>query len=216
MKCCTKSPRPSVGAWKPVVQDVVMALGCGLIAMTAMFTNLSYGLPLLYHPDEALKVEFVTGIPLGKLPADFLHPHFMLYFGVPFALAGQLVGVSVHLAARAAVASLGVATVVLLFFVGRMLAGRMVGVAAALFYATAPLVVVAAHDFKEDIPLAFWLTVQLLFLVRYLRDARSRDLFFSALALGGAMGTKYTGGAASALLVGAVLVGQTSVRRWKA
>jgi len=204
---------------KPLLsaRGLVLLTGCGLIAAVAMFTNLSYGLPLWYHPDEILKVDFVEGIPQGKLPTDFLHPHFMLYFGVPFVLLGKLVGAAPHLAARAAVASLGVATVCLLFVVGNTLAGRMAGFAAALFYATAPLAVVTAHDFKEDIPLAFWLTVQILFLVRYLQGegARPRDLYLSALALGGAMGTKYTAFAAAPLLVGAVLLGPTSGRHWK-
>ncbi len=182
-----------------------------------MFTNLSYGLPLFYHPDEPLKLELMEGIPQGKLPADFRHPHFMLYFSVPFVLAGKLFGVPSHLAARAAVATLGVATVCLLCRVGSLLGGRTAGLAAALFYATAPLAVITAHDFKEDIPLAFWQTLQLLFLVRYLQEGgRPRDLYLSAFALGGAIGTKYTGLTASALQFGAGLLGPRSGRRWRA
>ncbi len=195
--------------------DVALALACGLVAAVAMFANLSYGLPLQYHPDEGLKVELVMRIPQWRVPIYFAHPHFMLYFAVPFALTGKLIGVSPHLAARASVAFLGVATACLLFFIGKALAGRAAGVAAALVFATAPLVVVPAHDFKEDIPLAFWLTVQLFFLVRYLQGERLRDLYISAIALGGAMGTKYTGFVAAALLAGGVLVGPSSGRRWK-
>lgn len=210
-----ESAPPITPGAEPLAGDVWLAVGCGLVATIAMFANLSYGLPLLYHPDEHLKVELVTRIPQWRVPVYFAHPHFMLYFGLPFVLVGQLIGVAPHLAARASVASLAVATTCLLFLIGRGLAGRAAGVVAALAFATAPLAVVAAHDFKEDITLAFWLTVQLLFLVRYLRTASPRDLYLSAVALGGAVGTKYTGFAASALLVGAVLIGPPAGRRWR-
>jgi hypothetical protein len=180
-----------------------------------MFANLSYGLPLAYHPDEARKLQLAAELAQGNLPRFFAHPHFMLNVSIPFMLAGKGIGLSPHLGARAAVASLGVATVVLLYFVGRSVAGRVGGVVAALFFATAPLAVIAAHDFKEDIPLAFWLTIQLLFLVRYLRGARPRDLYLAAASLGGAVGTKYTGVAAALLVIGCVLFGPATERRWQ-
>jgi hypothetical protein len=180
-----------------------------------MFANLSYGLPLVYHPDEARKLQLLTDLAQGHFPRFFAHPHFMLNFSAPFMLAAKGLGLYPHLGARAAVAFMGVATVVLLFFVGKSVGGQIAGVAAALFFATAPLAVIAAHDFKEDTPLAFWLTIQLLFLVRYLKGARPRDLYLAAAALGGAVGTKYTGVAAALLLAGCVLFGPERERRWQ-
>ena len=198
-----------------LARTVPVLLGCGLVAAVAMFTNLSYGLPLYYHPDEPIKAMSAVELVRGRIPWRFNHPHFMLFFSAPFLYLGKGMGVHPILAARAAVATLGVATVCLLFVIGRSLAGWTAGVAAALIYATAPLAVVAAHDFKEDIPLAFWLTVQLYFLVRYLRGARSRDLFLAAVALGASVGTKYTGLIAAPMLVGAVALGPAPDRRWK-
>lgn len=188
--------------------------GCGLIATVVMFTNLSYGLPYYYHPDEPIKAMSAVELVRGRIPPRFNHPHFMLFFTAPFLYLGQHLGVHAILAARAAVATLGVATVCLLFVIGRMLAGRIAGFAAALIYATAPLAVVAAHDFKEDIPLSFWLTVQLFFLIRYLRSAHPRDLLLAAVAFGASVGTKYTGLIAAPLVVGAALLGRRSERRW--
>ncbi len=195
--------------------SVAMPLACALIAASLMYGNLSYGLPFYYHPDEPYKAVSAVGVTRGTVPPRFNHPQFMLLFSVPFLSGGGALGAHPLLAARAAVATLGVATVCLLYVVGRALAGPVAGVAAALLYATAPLAVVAAHDFKEDIPLAFWLTVQLFFLVRYLRGARSRDLFLAAAALGGAVGAKYTGLIAVPLLGGAVWWGPASGRRGK-
>lgn len=195
--------------------SIILACACCLVAAYLMYSNLSYGLPLYYHGDEPYKAVSAVELARGSVPSRFNHPQFMLFFSVPFLRVGASLAVHPLLAARAAVATLGVATVFLLFLVGKSLAGRMTGFAAALFYATAPLAVVAAHDFKEDIPLAFWLTVQLLFMVRHLRGARSSDLFLAAVALGGAMGTKYTGLIGAPLLVGSVFLGPARDRWWK-
>lgn len=200
----------SISSWSLVIVAV-----CLLVAAYLMTANLSYGLPLFYHPDESIKILAAVKLAHGDIPARFNHPHFMLFFSYPFLHAGWALGIHPLLAGRAAVATLGIATVGLLFGVGRYLGGPLAGAAAAILYATAPLAVVAAHDFKEDIPLAFWLTLQLLFVVRYLRHAQPRDLFLGAAALGGAIGTKYTGLLAAPLLVGAVLGGPIADRRWR-
>ena len=209
------SGAPQAAAAEPFAWTLSLTLACGLLAAYLMCTNLSYGLPFVYHPDEARKLQLAAELAQGNLPRFFAHPHFMLTFSIPFILAGKGIGLLPHLGARAAVASLGVATAILLFFIGRSVAGRIGGVGAAFFFATAPLAVIAAHDFKEDIPLAFWLAVQLLFLIRYLKGARPRDLYLAAAALGGAVGTKYTGLAATLLLAGCVLFGPATERRWQ-
>lgn len=195
--------------------SLAIVIVCGLVAAFLMYRNLSYGLPLYYHPDEPVKAMAAVNLARGTIPPRFYHPHFMLLFSAPFLYTGWALGIHPLLAARAAVATLGIATVGLLYGVGRYLAGPLAGAAAAILYATAPLIVVAAHDFKEDIPLAFWLTLQLLFLVRYLRHGRPRDLFLGAVAMGGAIGTKYTGLLAAPLLAGAVFAGPIADQRWR-
>ncbi|MCI0407061.1 MAG: glycosyltransferase family 39 protein, partial [Acidobacteria bacterium] len=203
-------PEPIARRW------VALALvGCAVVAAYLMLTNLTYGLPFYYHPDEGGKLMAAAGLLRARAPTEFNHPHFMLLFSTPFIYVAERLGAHPLLGARAAVATLGVATVCLLFVVGRVLAGPPAGLAAALLYATAPLAVIAAHDYKEDIPLAFWLTVQLLFLVRYLRAAHARDLLLAAGALGIAIGTKYTGAIGVPLLIGAAWFGPAPDRKWK-
>jgi 4-amino-4-deoxy-L-arabinose transferase-like glycosyltransferase len=190
-------------------------LACALIAAYLMYSGLSYGLPLYYHPDEPRKAVAAFKLAHGAVPDRFNHPQFMLVFSAPFIHIGKALDIHPLLAGRAAVATLGVATVCLLYWVGSMLGGPLAGSAAALLYATAPLAVVAAHDFKEDVPLAFWLSLQLLFLVRYIRNGGSRDLYLAALAVGGAVGTKYTGLMGIPLLAVGFLWGSASHRRWE-
>jgi hypothetical protein len=185
----------------------LLVIGCGVVAAAGMFKNLSYGLPFYYHPDEVGKLFNVKALLGGAVGADFRHPHFMLFFSLPFIYVGEILGGGPFLLlfARASVATLGVATVCLLFYTGRMLAGTWAGLSSALVFATAPLAVVAAHDFKEDIPLAFWLTLQTFFFLRYLRHERARDLWFAAVAVGVSVGTKYTALLSLLLLIGVVV-----------
>jgi hypothetical protein len=185
----------------------LLVLACGLVAAALMFKNISYGLPFYYHPDEVGKLFNVKALVDRAAAPDFRHPHFMLFFSLPFLYVGKALGADPFLLlfARASVATLGVATVCLLFFTGRLLAGTLAGLSSALLFAAAPLAVVAAHDFKEDIPLAFWLTLQIFFLIRYLRDERARDLWFAAVAVGVAIGTKYTGLLSVPLVIGVIL-----------
>jgi hypothetical protein len=202
--------------WSPsFIGSLATMLACGLIAAYLMYSDLSYGLPLYYHPDEPRKAMAAFKLAHGNVPDRFNHPQFMLAFAAPFIHIGGALGAHPLLAGRAAVATLGVATVCLLYWVGRMLAGPLAGSAAALLYATAPLVVVAAHDFKEDIPLAFWLTLQLLFLIRYIQQGSLRNLYLAALAVGGAVGTKYTGLIGIPLLAAGLLWGPASHHRWE-
>lgn len=202
--------------WSPAfVGPLAAMLACVLIAAYLMYSDLSYGLPLYYHPDEPRKAMAAFKLAHGTVPDRFNHPQFMLMFTAPFIHIGKALDAHPLLAARTAVATLGVATVCLLYWTGTMLGGPWAGSAAALLYATAPLTIVAAHDFKEDIPLAFWLSLQLLFLIRYIRDGGVRDLYLAALAVGGALGTKYTGLIGVPLLAVAFLLRPASDRRWE-
>ncbi|HEY3305691.1 MAG TPA: glycosyltransferase family 39 protein [Candidatus Binatia bacterium] len=202
----------------PAWLTFLLVVGCALVAAATMFPNLSYGLPFYYHPDEVAKLFNVKALLGGAAEPDFRHPHFMLFFSLPYLYAGKILGADPFLLlfARASVATLGAATVCLLFFTGRFLAGPLAGLSSALIFATAPLAVVAAHDFKEDIPLAFWLTLQTFFLLRYLRRERARDLWFAAVAVGIAVGTKYTALLSLPLLIGVVVCRRKEgKRRWQ-
>jgi len=155
-------------------------------------------------------------------PDYFKHPAFLLYTVAASGWAAHLVsgqaltGPTFCTAGRSWVGLLGGLTVLLTFLLtreaagGRFLSGEggpggtqaarhrqnlmqdAAGLLAALFLAVSPLHVVISHYIKEDVPLALWSTLALVFYVRLARDGRRRDYLLATFVTGLALATKYS------------------------
>ncbi|MEW6439761.1 MAG: glycosyltransferase family 39 protein [bacterium] len=236
--CAEETARAAAGAHARLLQEAVFiatrALLCiCLVAVLAgalwlRVENNGFGLPHAYHPDEPLKVKAIDGLLHGGGPSafDYFHHPFLLLLSTLLALAvRELAGpaqgdslVSIQVAGRTAVALYGTATVLLVFFVARDVAGRLLrpaasgeretsgsqrsgavlladlaGVLAASILAVLPLHVACSHYIKEDVPLAFWVTLSAWYSARVARDGRRRDYILAALSAGLAVSTKYVG-----------------------
>jgi hypothetical protein len=144
-----------------------------ILAAWLRWSGLSFGLPAVYNPDEVAIMSRTLAFATGDLnPHNFLYP--TLYFYVLFAWVGASFVVSwiggatpsldafqtqffvdptaVYLAGRALGVACGVATVALVFVLGRRLFGARSGLAAALFLAVAPTSVRDSHYVKHDVP----------------------------------------------------------------
>jgi 4-amino-4-deoxy-L-arabinose transferase-like glycosyltransferase len=93
----------------------------------------------------------------------------------------------------------GLATVVLVFELGRLLYGRRAGAVAAVLMALMPYHVVVSRQVLLDGPQTFFLTLTLYFLVRFAIGRRAAWLY----AAGGAMGLSVLSKETSILVVGA-------------
>ncbi len=98
-----------------------------------------------------------------------------------------------HLDARLVTVTFGVATVPVVFLLGRSLYGRATGLLAAAFVAVAPLHAVQSHYATVDVPLAFWVTLSLLFAAQILHSRELKWYILAGIAAGLAAGTKYNG-----------------------
>jgi hypothetical protein len=137
--------------------SAIVALAAGL-----RFWAITYGLPAIFNPDEIPILSRALALAKGDLnPHNFLYP--TLYFYELFAwealyfVVARLAGTYQSLAAfqnaffvdpsrlvlvgRTLTATFGVATVVAVYFAGRRLYDRNVGMAAALFLAVSPFAV---------------------------------------------------------------------------
>jgi 4-amino-4-deoxy-L-arabinose transferase-like glycosyltransferase len=180
-------------------------------------------MPNLYHPDEDNKVRVVMRFYReGTADPDYFnHPAFLLYSLAAAGWVAHLVaGLAVEAPAlyavgRAWVGLLGGFTVLATFFLAREAAvgwlsrerrseagveyagpgwrENLAGVVAAGLLAVTPLHVVISHYVKEDVPLAMWATLALIFYVRIARDGRRRDYVLAAVCTGLALATKYSG-----------------------
>lgn len=184
------------------------------------FFPIWFGLPYGFaRPDE----EVSTGVAIQMLRGD-LNPHFFhwpsftfdllaaLYFlaGVPRRLlTGQatLAYPEQVIIGRAAVACAGTLTLVVLYRLGRRVAGETTGLIAAAILAVALLHVRESHFAMADVLMTFWVTLSLALLLRAVDDADGRHPFrwwaAAGLAGGLAASTKYNGAAIVAAMTAA-------------
>lgn len=186
----------------------VLALAAGL-----RFWGLGFGLPYLgARPDESE----IVGRALRLLTGD-LDPHFFHYPSLYFYMIGSVfaawaggAAVAGHplldtlrtaavdpstffLLARVVTALTGVAGVAALYALGRAFGGTAVGLAAALFLSVAPLHARDSHFATTDVPLALFLTLAMLFVLRGYRRGRWQDFAAAGAFAGLSLSTKYVG-----------------------
>ena len=101
---------------------------------------------------------------------------------------------------RLIVAAIGVATVFLVYELGRLLYGRPAGLIAALVMALMPYHVVVTRQVLLDGPMTLFATLTLVLLVRYVLSGRAVWLY----ATGAAMGLTFLAKETSVVLLGAI------------
>jgi hypothetical protein len=101
---------------------------------------------------------------------------------------------------RLSVAVIGVATVALVYVLGRLLYGRWAGLIAALVMALMPYHVVVTRQVLLDAPMVLFATLSLLLLVRFVMSGRAAWLYLTGAAMGLTVLSKET----SIVLFGAI------------
>jgi 4-amino-4-deoxy-L-arabinose transferase-like glycosyltransferase len=172
-----------------------------------------YDMPYRFHPDEHHFVDkAVTMMRDGTLnPGYFKNPPLYTYvllialhalYGAQY-VAGVVGSRAEFVAAiwpvgafglaRGVTALAGTVTCLLLFLIGRRIAGRLAGLLAAGLYAVAYLSVRDGHFAVNDVPLVTLITLAFWFAVRCLQNGQTGNLMAGALSAGLAAATKYNG-----------------------
>lgn len=166
-----------------------------LLAAALRFTALGWGLRHTPHLDEQFFVENVRGmLARGDLDHRFHeYPGLVFYLLLPVVAAVDRTTLARegYLLARGLVAAFGVASVGLVYVLGRTLAGRAAGLAAALLLAVSPIEVQTAHMVRTDVVLETFVLLAMLAFVRVGKELRW-DLW-SGAAIGAATALKFTG-----------------------
>ncbi len=196
---------------------VVLVLGAiCVLGLAVRLIGLGYGLPAVYNPDEIPILNRALALAKGDPnPHNFLYPsvYFYAIFGweAAFFVLGRVAGLfgsladfqreyftdpsRLLLAARAFTAVCGALVVPALYWFGRRLYNPAVGLAAALFYALAPLAARDAHYVKLDVPVTLMVVLTHAALARIVVDAQAagtRRAWIVAGLLGGlAISTHY-------------------------
>jgi hypothetical protein len=188
---------------------VPWALGGILLLATALrFLGLPAGLRHVPHWDERV---FVEAVGQMRAAGDLDH-RFYEYPGLfVYLLWGALLpvemppGPTAYLVGRGLVAVSGLASVALVYLLGRRLAGPWAGLAGASLAAVSPIEVVTSHMIRPDVTLE---TLALLALLSFTRLGEGRR--------GDTRAGVALGAAASIKLTGALLVPSYLLARWLA
>ncbi len=190
--------------WLILVAILALALGLRI-------WGIGFGLPYPYHADEPTYVSAALNLGAGIIgrqpnPTGFSNILFGEYAG--YFLAGRLGGLFSSTAAfeqayradpsiflllgRLTSALLGVATVLVVYWLGKRMNRRVVGWLAALFLAVAFLHVRDSHYGVPDVATTFFVGLTVLFCVLASQKHSSKYLGAAAAAAGFAVATKWS------------------------
>jgi dolichyl-phosphate-mannose-protein mannosyltransferase len=121
---------------------------------------------------------------------------------------------------RAISAAFGTATVLVTYFIGKRVSGRIGGLLAAALLATTVVHIAESHSFRVDLTMVFFVTLSWLFALRIAERGRLRDYVWAGVTAGAAIGSKYS----AAFILGVVALAHlinprrpplwTDVRGW--
>lgn len=196
-----------------------------IVAWTLRLWGIDFGLPFLYHPDEPNVAGIALSIFRTRdlNPHFFNYPSLTFYANaaayVPYFLAGRAFGVlksasdipfpellgmgvgkslmpTQFLLGRALTATVGVLTVLLVYFVGARVGNRRVGLLSAILLAVSPTHVSNSHFITPDTFVTFFMLLSFLFSCQILLKGDLRFYVLASVGAGLAMGCKYNGGLA--------------------
>jgi 4-amino-4-deoxy-L-arabinose transferase-like glycosyltransferase len=181
-----------------------------LAGLGVRFYGLGWGLPYHFHSDEFLlaasteKLRTAHSLPrlIGRDAKFLLYPPVLMFLNIGLVSASTLVHPFSHsdpaslklfyLLARGMVALFGLATVLMLYFLGRRLYSRNAGLLAAFFLAFTVLHVRDSHFFCTDVPMTFFLVLILYLCVDIVENKDKRAYLLTGIATGIAIATKQT------------------------
>jgi 4-amino-4-deoxy-L-arabinose transferase-like glycosyltransferase len=181
--------------------------GILLAAFIMRFKGIWFGYPLLVHPDEGV----IVGGALNILKTHNLHP---IRFDYPslnfyiqsfvyfiFIVVKKITGsaadsikiVEYYLVGRTVTVLFSVATIYVVYAIGKLLFNNVIGIIAALVICMANLHVANSYMITVDNTTAFWSALSALMAIKLLKSGgKGKYYLLSGACAGCAMGCKYT------------------------
>jgi hypothetical protein len=155
-----------------------------------------------YNTDEAVyagQAAAIAGVPYLKdmFPVFRAHPLlFQIILSVIYKYQFN------DLYGRLLAAAFGIATIFVVYQIGKILYGRLPGALAAIFLALMPYHVIVSRQVLLDGPMVFWSTLTLYMLARFGKTQRSVWLYAAGIGMGLTVLSKETG----IVLMGAIYI----------
>lgn len=170
-----------------------------IITLAAFFRlyGLNWDSSFHLHPDERM----ITMVA-DKITFQNLNPYFFAYGSFPIYLlkaTGFFAGIfdpqfstyqSINLLGRFLSALFDLGTIIILYFLGKKLFDKNIGLLAALFYSLAVLPIQLAHFYAVDTILTFFILSTLYLLIRFLDNPTFKNILLIGISFGLALSTK--------------------------
>jgi 4-amino-4-deoxy-L-arabinose transferase-like glycosyltransferase len=169
------------------------------------FSGISFGFPLITHPDEPVIVNAILNMQnTGDLnPHNFLYPSLYIYMQYIVLKIVMMIYkiqhaqpsiVTIYYWGRFLTICLSVATVYLVFLTGRLLfKSRLSGIFASLAISVSYLHITNSYMITTDSPMAFWVVLSFyLSSLMYVKGTKWFYYLLNGICVGCAIGTKYT------------------------
>lgn len=210
----TKSPGKILSRELSFHKTSIILLILIIFGVILRVNGLGFGLPLRLHTDEVAIVEYAAAVAAsGNLdPGTYNRPnHVSIYLNAFFYKAFSAVrclfyhdcrGILTQLSrnptpyvylSRIITACLGSLMILSMFFLGKEVGGRKVGLFSSAFTAFFPSFVRHAHFATPDIPLAFYISMVALCMCKYMKRRKLVFLILGCLFSGLATAEKYPG-----------------------
>jgi hypothetical protein len=197
----------------------VALVACLAVAFLLRIGGLTYGLPGIYHPDTPKQLHWVALFMRGDLLPDNTYPMLHMYVVALLlrllqVIDPQAIGVGPSwtqtvVTARLLNATLGTATVWLLYDAGRRLFGWRLALLAAALLALATPAIVHAHYEMGDVPQTFFVVAALAASARALMGGRPGAFLATGVLAGLAAAAKFFG----VVVAGTAVIAALGVRR---
>jgi hypothetical protein len=189
------------------------------VALMLRLLGINHGLPfnnrIFYETEETYTIQTAMALGSGDLnPHTFNKPSLLYYFificyGI-FFVTGKALGwfanpiefatyyfnntAVFYLIARMAVVLFGVASVYILYLLGKKIYGFKAGIISAFFLATCGMHITYSRYAQADIPQVFFVLLCIYFAVKINREEKILNYIYAGLFAGMAASTKYYGG----------------------
>jgi hypothetical protein len=192
--------------------ELWLLFGILLLALALRLYHYDYDVGHEFTYDTEDKINQARRVASGVLePRNWKQPYFLPYAGGALIwFAGLFAEVDFELAERLLtllMIALSVATIAVTQRIAReVLSSRWLGLLAAALLAAVPLSVIGARYIKEDMPVLFFSHVALLFMVLSLKRDLLRYSLLAGLAVGWAIGSKFSAVLLVPIFIGARLL----------
>lgn len=173
-------------------------------ALALRLYGIGWGLPDVlhnysYHPDEFLAVGAAASIIQTALPRFYNYPSLYLYISALVIFIAAWTGLAAttaatFLCARLVTAAMGIGTVAITYWAGRVIFGGSAGLIAAVVLCIAPIHVQHSHFATVDVPSTLFVAAAIGYAGRILKGGGKRDYVLGGIMAGLAAGTKYNAG----------------------